>query len=120
MSNVRRVALSGLIISLKKFKQVIRLSLPVGFTRQTKVVIKYSDLSHKIFAPNKGIRLTSIRLGKVRWVAFKHALNTKLTPAHTPHTSRQMPDGQNTLECRKPLYIRLYESSRFRVQCCRL
>jgi len=42
----------------------IRLNLPVRFTRQTKFVVKCSDLSHKIFAPNKGIRLTRFRFGQ--------------------------------------------------------
>jgi len=43
------------------FFRAIRLSLLVWFTRQAKVVIKCRDLSHKIFAPNKGIRLTRLR-----------------------------------------------------------
>ena len=57
-------------------ESAIRLTLPeiqtkllIGRTRQTNVVVKCGDLSYKIFALNKRIRLTSLHLGKLRWVA---------------------------------------------------
>ncbi len=43
------------------YTKAIRLSLLVVFTRQTKAFVKCSYLSHKIFALNKGIRLTNVR-----------------------------------------------------------
>ncbi len=48
-----------LIISLKIFKHA--LSLLARYYSSDEGFVKCSDLSHKIFALNKGIRLTSIR-----------------------------------------------------------
>ncbi len=52
-------------------RMATRLSLLARFTRQTKIFMKCSDLSHKIFALNKGIRLTSLHLGKLRRIASR-------------------------------------------------
>ncbi len=55
----------------RRIRLIAYLSLLARFTRLTKVFMKCSDLSHKIFALNKGIRLTSLHLGKVRRIACK-------------------------------------------------
>ncbi len=45
------------VFLFRAYLEATRLSLLVRFIRQTKVFMKCSDLSHKIFALNKGIRL---------------------------------------------------------------
>ena len=73
-------SLNLMTLKINTHKLTIHLSLPVRFTRLTKVVIKCSDLSHKIFAPNKRIRLTSLlQLGKVRRVAHKYSNYLKIS-----------------------------------------